>query len=206
MKVIEKKVGTFIIIFVILMIIFISILIIRQYLQYKEAVFNYNGFDVQKIRDKSSEFYRIKIFINENKVPSYVNTIHDPRKLEEIPLEIDKKSLLGKKEIFITIDPYANLTSQTTMAALEINKFIDNPFLFNIPVNSAFTKQYKNDPNQTIKTCNDVTSETGIILLTLGNKTKIYEEKCIIIQGKTESDIIRAADRLALTLIEVIKS
>ena len=201
MKKIEKRVAYVIISLGILIILFFLVLILRQYLASKESFFIYNGFEVQKIRDKSGQFYNIKIFINENNIPSYVNTRYGPKELEKIPTSFSKDSILKKSQIFITIDPYANLSSKTTIAALEIDKFIDNEYLYNISTKSAFTKPYK---NQTVKTCNDVTSYTGIILLTLGKETKIYEDKCIIVQGKAEEDLIRAADRLALTLLEVM--
>lgn len=203
MKKIEKRMGQIIISVVVLLILFISIVLVRQYFQYREATFNYNGFEVQKLHDKAGEFYRIKVFVNENKVPTSVNTIHNPKNLENIPININKESLLHRKEIFIVIDPYANLTGKTVAAALEINKFIDNPYLFNIPVSSAFTKSWK---NQTVKTCNDVTKTTGIIILELGDETKIYEDNCIKIEGKTQNDLVRAADRLSLTLLGVMKS
>ena len=60
--------------------------------------------------------------------------------------------------------------------------------------------------NYTIKTCDDSKDKVSVILLELANKTEVMvKDKCIIIKGETEEDLIRAADRLVLTLLGVIK-
>ena len=46
----------------------------------------------------------------------------------------------------------------------------------------------------------------NVALLKLGEETKVYLEKdCVILQGETEEDITRAADRFVYHILEVMK-
>ena len=47
--------------------------------------------------------------------------------------------IYGDEEIYVTLNPNADLSSKATIAALEIDKIIDNEYLYNIPVHSAMT-------------------------------------------------------------------
>ncbi len=156
-------------------------------------------YEVQEIRTGQTVYYKIKIYINNNPTPSYIFTRYEPGQLEKLDIENVKSKILDKKEFFITINPYANLTGLTTIAALEIDKFLDNRYLFNIPVSSAFTEDYNNG---TVKTCSDADEDTGIFLLRLGNMTRLFSrEECIVLEGKTEEDLIMLADRLVFQLL-----
>jgi len=172
-----------------------------QQKQIEEVAFSYNGFNLKKV----STGYKVEIFINENSNPNYFTVRADPRDIESIPVEIDTESLKEKKQIYAVIDPYENLTGITTMAALQLENVIENKFLFNIPLSSAFTREYRNKTMET-KTCNDVNQTVGIIWLRLGEATRIFnEDKCIVIEGQKEEDLIKAANRLTLTMLGVMK-
>ncbi len=167
----------------------------------------YNGFDtfeVEQVDSGHGPTYKIKIFVNDNKDPYYVYTRSSPKEVENLYFENNLSSkILSKKEVYVTIDPFQNLTGETTIAALEIDKFIDNRYLFNKPVNSAFTRPYQ---NYTVKTCEDTNNETAIILLTLGPETKAYSEgECIILQGATQTDIVKLADGLIFKMLRILR-
>ncbi|QQG38467.1 MAG: hypothetical protein HYS32_02560 [Candidatus Woesearchaeota archaeon] len=146
--------------------------------------------------------YIIKGFIGEQPINIHLRT--DPRNVENIPSESDiKTKLIPSKEIFITANP--NLTSNTLIAAVEISKITGNPSLFNIQTQGALTKTVGNS-TLPIKTCKEATKESKVILLQLADETKIHSEgNCIIIDGETQDDLIRAADKLVLQLLEIIK-
>ena len=164
-----------------------------------DYVFTYNGFRFQ--RDQYG--YKIQLYINKQAVPATIHLREDPRTLEEIPVEGNIQLLRQKQQLYVTIDPYANLTGKTTIGALEIDSVIDNPYLFNIPVSSAFTEPYLNN---TVKTCATVSLQEGVILLQKGTSTVVREKKgCVTVQGVTEDDIIRAADRLVYTLLKIME-
>lgn len=130
---------------------------------------------------------------------------NDPLSLEDIPVEgAINTRIFNDEEIYVTINPHANLTSKTTIAALEIDKVIDNEYLYNIPVHSAMTQE--NDDGYPVKSCYDGTDSSTVIWLTLGSETKVYtEEYCIIIVGTTEDEIIRAADRFIYQLLGIMQ-
>ena len=167
-----------------------------------------NTFDIQQIgtTEDGGITYRIKIFVNQDSSPKYINTRHEPKEMNGLKINPNvKQDLLTKKEAYITINPNANLTGRTTIAALEIDKFLDNTYLFNIPTKSAFTEKYEKSENYTIKTCGDVTANTAIIWLRLGEETAIKDEKgCVIVEAQTEDELIKLSDGLAFYLLGMI--
>ncbi len=130
---------------------------------------------------------------------------NDPLSLEDIPVEgMVNTRIFGDEEVYVTINPNANLSSKTTIAALEIDKVIDNDYLYSIPVHSAMTQE--NVQGYPVKSCYDATDASTVIWLTLGSETKVYtEEYCIIIVGTNEDEIIRAADRFIYQLLGIMK-
>lgn len=167
----------------------------------------YNGvdtFDVEQVDSAHGPTYMITIYLNENKEPYYVYTRATPQQVDKLSFDYDLISKVsGKKQYYVTIDPYENLTGETTLAALEIDKFIDNKFLYNKPVNSAVITPYQ---NYTVKTCADADNETGVIFLTTGPETKAYSQgECVILQGETQTDIVKLADALVFRMLKIIR-
>lgn len=185
---------------VVLLVLLVIVLVLLQRQKTADILFTYNGFTFR--RDQYG--YTITLYINAQKTPTTIHLREDPRTLEDIPVEGNIQLLRQKQQLYVTIDPYANLTGKTTIGALEIDAVVDNPYLFNIPVSSAFTEPYLNN---TVKTCAAVSPTEGVILLQKGTSTVVREDKgCVTVQGVTEDDIIRAADRLVLTLLQVMKA
>ena len=182
----------------ILVLLFLAIYF-RQPSQNSDYFFKYNGFQFQ--RDQYG--YKLTLYINNQATPAIVHLREDPRTLEDIPIQGDAQTLRTKQQIYITLDPYANLTGKTTIGALEIDAIIDNPYLFTIPVSSAFTVPFA---NATVRTCADANMTEGIVVLQTGQDTVVREEQgCITVQGATEEDIIRASDRLVYTLLKIME-
>jgi len=70
-------------------------------------------------------------------------------------------------------------------------------------VNSALTKELE---GYIVKDCNDVNKTDGVIILNKAKENKVVnKEGCIIVNGITEEDIIKGADRLVFDLLNVIK-
>ncbi|MDP3919141.1 MAG: hypothetical protein Q8Q35_04550 [Nanoarchaeota archaeon] len=158
-------------------------------------------FEINKVNDIESY---ITILIGDDETLYTIGLRNDPLSLEDIPVEGTLNTrIYNAEQIYITINPFANLTARTTVAALEINNIIDNEKLYGIPVRSAMTQPYSDYP---VKSCYDATSEEPVIFLTLGSETIVYtDEYCIVVVGTDEDEIIRAADRLVLTLLGVMK-
>ena len=186
----DRTFKTILIIFGAVLVLLFLAIYLWQPSQNSDYFFNYNGFQFQQ--DQNG--YKLTLYINNQNVPAIVHLREDPRTLEDIPVEGDVQAPRTKQQIYVTLDPYANLTGKTTIGALEIDAIIDNPYLFTIPVSSAFTVPFA---NATVKTCADVNATEGVILLQTGEETLIRESQgCVTVQGATEEDIIRASDRL----------
>lgn len=158
----------------------------------------YTVFDVHKISD--TETY-IDLFIGENEEHYLMGFRNDPLTVEDIPVEGNINTrIYGDSGVFVTLDPNSGLTGMTTIAALEINTVLET--IYQIPVGSAMTSEYG---NYTVMNCNTATGDYSVIYLTLGEETKVYtQDYCIVVQGKTEEDIIRAADRMLFDLLGIM--
>ena len=193
-------------ILIVLLIVFIIGLFgmfLYQKNRYKEVYFEYNGFAVNKGKDRSGNIiYQTKIFIGKDVQPYLITTRYSPTDLEDIEVYDNLKNDLLKKEIFITMDSSSSAVS--VLAATEISKITGNMLLYNIPTHGALTSpiEGKNNP---IKTCNDVTQDQAIIYLKQGIQSRIFSKNnCIIAEGKDEYDLIRVTNKLILTLIGVM--
>lgn len=164
----------------------------------------YDTFEVEQVDSGHGPTYKIKIFVGKNGQPYYIYTRFGPKETESLDFERNLTSkVVGKNQVYVAIDPFENLTGETTLAALEIDKFIDNKYLFNTRVDSAFTKPYQ---NYTVKTCEDANNETSVIVLTLGADTRAYSVgECVMLQGATQSDITRLADGLAFRMLSIVR-
>ena len=168
---------------------------------YEKSFFAYHNFDFKHVKNG----YEITIFINERQAPQTITLRSDPRELEDIPIDASVLQLTKKKNIFATINPYDNLTGATTIAVLELDKIIDNPSLYDIPVNASFTEPY-GQGSLGVRTCADADDQTAILWFRLENETKIYRQSgCLIVAGVKENDFIRAADRIIYVLLGIMK-
>ena len=201
----DKKIKWVIILLCLAFIIGSFGILIYQKNRYKEVYFEYNGFAVQKSRDAGGNtVYQTRIFLGEDQQPYLITSRYGPEDLEDIGIYKDLKKDLLKKEIYITMDSESSAVS--VLAATEISKITGNSFLYGIPTHGALTSSVEGK-NIIIKTCNDVTKDQAIIFLKQAKQSRIYsQEGCIIIEGKDEYDLVKAANRLILTLLSVMEA
>jgi len=161
----------------------------------------YSVFDVNVLNEVETQ---ILITLDESGEAYILNMRNDPLSLEDIPVTGNiYQRILNDEAMYIVINPNDGLSSKATIAALEIDKVIDNQFFFNTPVYSAMTEEYGGYP---VVTCDDANDEYTVIYLGLGNETAVYvDEYCIIVEGVDEDDLIRAADRLSLHLLGIME-
>ena len=145
--------------------------------------------------------YTLKGFVGET--PLNLKLKADPRDIKDIFSEKDiKTKLLPASLIFITLKP--NLTSTAVVAATEISKITAHQSLFRTKTLGALTEKSNNEAAPVI-TCADATIEQKVIYLKLSDTTKISSlNNCITIEGKTEQDLVRAADKLILQLLGIL--
>jgi len=198
----EKKLKWMVVIIFISLVVFGGAMVIFQKQRYAKYYFDFNGFLVHRIPKTSGDVYSIQIFLNNNPQPYLVNSRYDPRELDKIDVEEGiENNILDKKELFITMDSKASAVS--VLAATEISKITGNGNMFNIPTHGALDAPIEGK-NITIKTCDDVTSDIGVIYLKESDKERIYANKgCIIIEGYDEIGLVKGANRLMLDILGV---
>ena len=161
-------------------------------------------FLITNIKEQNYVGSQIRFYLPKSDQPYLLDLRYGPLQLEDV--EIDrtiKQRLLDDKQIFITIDPKAGLTGKTTIAALEITKVLNNEYFFHIPVNASMISQYH---GYAVKTCEDANQFETVMWFRLGEENSVKADRnCVILTGKTEEDLIREADRLALYLLGIMK-
>ena len=167
---------------------------------YDTSFFTYGDFTFKQV----PRGFEIQLYINDQQTPRLITLRSDPRDVEEIALDPAITSLLDADTVYITINPYDNLTGTTTLAVLEVDKILDNPFLYNIPVNASFTEEYASAP-LAVRTCADSTDTEPVLWFRLEDATRIYrQDSCFVVAGQTEEDLIRSADRLLYILLGIM--
>lgn len=204
MNKIEKQAIVIVISLVILLVGAGLFIFINQQKETKNT-FVYNGFKVTKTEDKQTEYYDIELLIGNNPQLFSIDVRNDPREIELIPSENNIKDKILRSnvlELYITMEP--TYTSKAVIAAMEISKIVGNKYFFNLPTHGALIRDV--GTNSSIKTCEDVNETTSIIWLTLSDSTRIHSRgNCVIIEGKTEDDLIKASDRVSLSLLGIIE-
>lgn len=138
------------------------------------------------------------------KQPYLLQLRHDPKTLENITIDKEIRDLvLSKPALATTVDP--NLTSRAVLGAIDIANILGRRLgLYGIQVIGA-TTEFANSGTSVID-CSDIQENLNVAVLKLGEETKVYvEDDCIILQGETEEDITRAADRFIYNILEVME-
>src|SRR3989344_2484874 len=163
--------------------------------------FQYNGFNILPVKEEGYRGYNIEVYINDIPYPESLLIRYDPKSVEDIPIEANLNEIIQKKVVFVAIDPTdTRLKGRTTVAAMELNDNIEK--FFNRTVNGAFTIE---QANYTVRTCENTGGTEAVIKLQLGEENKIFKEgSCVVVEGKTEEDLIRGADRLFLRLLGIM--
>ncbi len=183
------------------------------------STYFYNGrtdkFAFQIVRNDNSTQHFIKVYITlQGKEQERVLPFdYGPKELENIPLEneIYKKVLgrnIAKKFLYITQDP--KLINQTqvdsVIAVQDIAKVTGQaPYsVFQIPTKAAYTYNDSNSQLAEFIDCKYASSGIGVILLKLGEETRVYgENECVIVEGKNGKEIRKAATKLVYHLLGV---
>ncbi len=200
MKIDKQLLIVFGILIGLLIILIISIPLYSSY-KNRDVYFDYNGFEVNTLDGG----FKFKIFINERQTANYVNFLSDPRVIENITLSTDVSTLKDVQELFTVITPAHNLGSEAAVAIFEVEKILDNPALFTVPVTAAFTAPSERI-NLTVVTCQDATPEKPVMWFKLSDTRMgmFKEQNCYLVEGQTEKDLIKIADKIGMTLLGIM--
>lgn len=199
-----RMVNRVLIILIIVIILSVGFFLYYQNVRYKEVYFDYNGFPVHRVRQGNIYVYQIEVTSNNQK--SLLTARFNPKELEEISFSGDILNMLfEKQEIYVTMP--SNATGISILAATEIAKIFGNPNILEnpIPVHGALLDPVEGK-DVVVKTCDDVSEVMGIIKLNYGSENKVYlRNNCTILEGETEYDFVKLANRLTLTSIGIMK-
>ncbi len=205
----EKKLGLVTVVFLLILVFIGFFLYNASSNSVDRFYFEYNGIKFNPA-DNGVGFDML-FFVNEADFPTLMTVRNDPRTLEDVPIDAEyvRAAVAGKSVVYITEDPYDELTGPTLVAANELA--IPLVFLYGAEVNKTLLRTSDEIgvalEDQVVKTCEDSDDRTLVIWQRLGDETAVFEEDgCLIVQGKSpdEMEIIRAADRLYLTMIGIM--
>ena len=199
----EKKSKTkkFIIFTAILIILFLAIVFIPQYLQKSEIEKNkYNEFDF--VKEKDGFWYTL---VQKGAQPYWIPFYYHPKEVEDIPVD---PNIQGKffemvendGQIFITLDPDAG-DNNVVIAGVEISRITGGRYdILNVPTRAAFTNEPTNTNVETgvpIITCANSNNKTLVVWLTLSHSNIAYSyDYCIRLEATDYEEMVRVADRV----------
>lgn len=167
----------------------------------------YNGFVFEKYGEFWVTLLQVRSATNNEIRPYEVFFHYTPQEVEYIPSmqnsrndSITPELFMDAKLIYITTDP--KYPASVILGGVEISKILGN--IYKKEVKSALTKP-DNRTNAPVKTCEDIGPDIRIIHLKLGNETKIYSNNgCIVVEGQTPIDIIKASERLSFEILKIM--
>ncbi len=128
----------------------------------------------------------------------------DPRNASNISIDnTSVTQLLSAKKVYVVVSPNNTELAKIAVAAAEISRILP---LYNITTVGAYTEDSNPpNPNIPIRTCNDTSATTGIVYLSIGNKTGIETiDGCVHVTGINADELILAADKLGYNLVGIL--
>ncbi|MFH1916225.1 MAG: hypothetical protein ABIJ21_03095 [Nanoarchaeota archaeon] len=146
-----------------------------------------------------------------NRIPFY----YHPRELEKIPAErgledkILNLSFVENGSIVYTVDP--DLNSSAVQAGVQVSRITGDRYnILNIPTKPSGIlhppADYDGNQSYPIVTCEDADNSTVVVVIRTGSATALFSEgNCIIVQGASEEELVKVAERLDYMLLKIMK-
>ncbi|MEW6063539.1 MAG: hypothetical protein AB1571_04185 [Nanoarchaeota archaeon] len=208
-----KRVSVVVIVVVLVLMFSIGFIVYRNYLNVTKDVYIYKGingetYTFQRFILENNTFHAIRVYAEVNgETKEYKYPLHyGPYEVEDIPIESNLDEKILKKWIYLTQDPELvnKSNGRSMLAVLEIGRITGTADygLYQINTQAAYTME--SDVKVPVKTCKDASDKVGIIEIRMGSKDAVYSEnECVIVEGKDEQGLIKAADKLTLHLLGV---
>ncbi len=171
----------------------------------------YNGFVFEKIDNIWTSQLSI-VSSQSGKKELYSIMFHyTPDEVENIPTQKNTRNesitpnlFLNMPTVYITTEP--DYPGAVVLGGVEISKImaiVSKGYSAKMTIRSALTRP--GNHSFPIATCDNVTATQRIIYLKLGNETKIdFDNGCVIVEGKDETELLKASERLAFEMLKIL--
>ncbi len=167
----------------------------------------YNGFTFEKYGDVWVTEVQVRDWARGWDKPYEIYFHYTPQEVEYIPSMQNSRNqsstpnlFMDSRLVYITTDP--KYPGSVVLGGVEIAKILG--VIYEKEVKSALTKP-DNRTNAPVKTCDDIGPGIRIINLKLGNSTRIYSDHgCVVVEGETPVDILKASERLAFEMLKIM--
>jgi hypothetical protein len=163
----------------------------------------YNGFTVLNI----SGSYYTQIKMPERNRSHNIQMRLPPDMVDDIPIETGiKEHILAAEGLYLTTE--TDLGAKTVVAMVEIGKIVGDRYdILNIPTVTGLTAPVPNQPDRQVIGCSNATREVPVLLFLTGPETVVFKrDDCVIVQGKTEDELIEASIKLGYVLLGIIQN
>ncbi len=162
-----------------------------------DNAFKYEGYT---FHETSDGFFGTFAMINGKETPVLFRA--DPRNLSDIYVTPDAvKRLLDSKKAYVSFNPNQEDLSKVGIAAFQISRLLNT---LGIPTTGAYSEDADPvDENVPIRRCKDSLEQRPVIMLEIGEETRITSGDCIYVRGKDYAELILAADKLGMHLVGI---
>ncbi len=189
-----------------LLVIFAAFIFVNQKYGFIGNKYEWNNggttFTVYKTKLEKVNFYRIPIFFEGGDEYYPLTLRYGPREVDDIPVEGSPKGIMADdSKVLFTVDPTPEYTVRTAIGMKEVEEILVSKYFYGKQVVFAATEAYMDKEEVT---CDDASSSSSVVWFRLGDSNRVFAEgECVIVQGTTEEDIVRASDRLVLHLLGI---
>jgi len=168
--------------------------------QNDQGKFEVEGYTFYELNDSTFGTY---IYANNQQIPIQFRL--DPRNASSISMEEDApQKLMNISKVYITFDPNQQDIGKVAVAAAELSRITG---LYHIETIGAYTQDSNPvNPNVPIRTCEDATNKTTVVLLNITNGTAseiTTDEYCVHLNAPTADDLIFVADKLGMNMLGI---
>lgn len=197
----KKKINWWKKLMVIIPILFLSTWALSMWnpLEHKqpEGVFEVSGYTFYELPDNT---YGTYVVANGQKIPVAFRL--DPRNASEFYIQDGVvNEILKTGKTYITFNPNQEDLGKFAVASAEIARITG---LYGINTVGAYTEDSEPvNPNIPLRTCDDVSNTTSVILMQISNETGIYldNNNCVHVNAENPDELILVADKLGFHLL-----
>lgn len=162
-----------------------------------ENTFEYKGY---LFAEDDQGFFWVRGVINGKETPVVFRS--DPRNLSDIYITSDaSQRLLEAKKVYIAYNPNKHSSSKMNIANYQLSRLFA---ALKIPVVAAFSEDTDPiSPDIPVRECKNSKDLVPIIMLDIGDETKITSGDCVYVRGKDYDALILAADKLGMNLVGI---